>query len=386
MRFVVAKRNGQRGAGLGNEILPWAKGWIASQVLDARLVGPSWGINPRRYFRNFQTSRLDFLLEDALRRLPHHSFTKQDFSASGEADFGTALKKWAAAKGLTNSGSYIVTVGGMWGGYASIQSARQFLFAKLLNSKDALANLHQLTSSLDPGKLTVAVHMRTAGDGFQQPSPSESVRGKFNILVPGDWYLWICEQLQRTFRNRIQFHFFTDRPGPWFQEAVRRFNPGQITQTGLTECSDLLFMSQADLRVCSVSSYSLAANYLSEGPFVWYEPQLTLEDGDYSLWGKEEGLASASPLETDFQRCLFNTDFGGSRECVPPSTFLGTPMNIGDSLPDSLAGLLDQKLTCRNPQTNLLGFGSLPQAAMQQKGCSKTPIVDLLFREIEWLK
>jgi hypothetical protein len=61
-------------------------------------------------------------------------------------------------------------------------------------------------------------------------------------------------------------------------------------------------------------------------------------------------------------------------------------MNIGDPLPASLAGLLDQKLTCRDPQTNLLGFGSLPQAALQQKGCSKTPVVDLLFREIEWLK
>jgi len=386
MRFVVAKRNGQRGAGLGNEILPWAKGWIASQVLDAHLVGPSWGLNPRRYFRNFQTSRLDFLLEEALRHLPHHSFTQQDFRASGRADFGVALKQWAQSRGLTNSRSYIVSVEGMWGGYASIRSARQFLLAKLLNSKDALANLHQITSSLDPGKLTVAVHMRTAGDGFQQPDPRESVRGKFNILVPGDWYLSVCEQLQRKFRDRIQFHIFTDRPGPYFQEAVRRFNPGQFTQTGLTECSDLLFMSQADLRICSVSSYSLAANYLSEGPFVWYEPQLTLEDGLYSLWGKEEGAAGAPPLQSDLQHCLFGADFATSRECVPPSTFLGSPMNIGDPLPASLAGLLDQKLTCRDPQTNLLGFGSLPQAALQQKGCSKTPVVDLLFREIEWLK
>jgi hypothetical protein len=42
-------------------------------------------------------------------------------------------------------------------------------------------------------------------------------------------------------------------------------------------------------------------------------------------------------------------------------------MNFDDSLPDALLDLLDQKLACRDPKTNLLGYGSLPQVAAQQK-------------------
>ena len=46
-RFVVAERLSVRWEGLGNEMIPWAKGFIASQVLNAHLVGPSWGLNRR---------------------------------------------------------------------------------------------------------------------------------------------------------------------------------------------------------------------------------------------------------------------------------------------------------------------------------------------------
>ncbi len=117
MRFVVAKRHGRRGGGLGNEMFPWAKGWIASQVLDARLIGPSWGLNQRKYHRNFGTSRLDFLAEEALAHLPHHAFTESEYRATGEIDFGAAIRKWATTRGLKAKSSYIVSVEGMWGGY-----------------------------------------------------------------------------------------------------------------------------------------------------------------------------------------------------------------------------------------------------------------------------
>jgi hypothetical protein len=367
MRFVVAKRNGRRGAGLGNEILPWAKGWIASQVLNARLVGPSWGINQRRYYRNFRTSRLDFLLEDSLLRLPHHTFTEQDFRASGEADFGSALRKWAVERRLSDKRSFVVSVEGMWGGYASIRSAREFLLAKLLNSRDALHNVYEIASALDPGKLFVTVHMRSTGDGFITPASGESVRGKFNMIVPGDWYLWVCSELQSRFRDRIQFRFLTDRRTSHFDEALRMFNPHQTAQDGLTECSDLLLMSQADLRICSVSSYSLTANFLSDGPFVWYEPQLTLNEGRYTLW-REGGMQSstcprAAKSLDDIHSPISVCDPSGT---VKPM-FLGTPLNIGDPLPDSLVELLEQRLSCHDPRTNLLGYGSIPQSAARHR-------------------
>jgi hypothetical protein len=157
MRFVVAQRNSRRGEGLGNEMFPWAKGWIASQALRAHLIGPAWGINRRSYYRNFRTSRLDFLWEDALLRLPHFAFTAEDYLGTGQTDFGAAISQWANVRGLARRRSFVVSVGGMWGGYEAIRSARPFLLSRLLASRDALRNLYQVHSKLDRSKLFVAV-------------------------------------------------------------------------------------------------------------------------------------------------------------------------------------------------------------------------------------
>jgi hypothetical protein len=361
MRFVVAQRNSRRGEGLGNEMFPWAKGWIASQALRAHLIGPAWGINRRRYYRNFRTSRLDFLIEDALLRLPHFDFTEKDYLGTGQTDFGAAISQWANVRGLTRRRSFAVSVGGMWGGYGAIRSARPFLFSRLFASRDALRNLYQVHSKLDRSKLFVAVHMRSGCEGFTTPTPGETRRGKFNILIPGDWYLWVCRTLKERFRDRIQFWFFTDRKNPDCEEAIRRFNPAQFTQSGLTECSDLLSMTLADLRVCSVSSYSLAANFLSDGPYVWHEPQLTLRDGFYTLWGSEEiqeKRASPTALSKEFVAKVGGAHGQGQSM---PVNFLGVPMDIGDPLPEHLVELLEQRLRNHDSRTNLIEYGCVPQ-------------------------
>jgi hypothetical protein len=68
------------------------------------------------------------------------------------------------------------------------------------------------------------------------------MRRCYSILpqILGDWYLWICKVLKERFRERVQFWFFTDHKNPDCEEAIRRFNPTQFAQAGLTECSDLL--------------------------------------------------------------------------------------------------------------------------------------------------
>jgi hypothetical protein len=249
----------------------------------------------------------------------------------------------------------------MWGGYVAIRTAREFLQSQLLTSRNALSNVFQITSGLDHSKLFVAVHMRSTEFGFITPEHEEDVRGKFNIFVPSEWYLSVCTRLQQRFGDRIQFHIFTDRPSPEFVEMVRRFNPGQITQTAFTECSDLLLMAQADLRVCSVSSYSLAANFLSDGPFVWYEPQLTLADGHYVLWGDRRAqLLTDEPVPQKDDRTLGSVTVRKNPRSTR-SAVLGTAMNAGEPVPDALAALLEQKLSCHNPETNLLEYGSVPQ-------------------------
>jgi hypothetical protein len=344
-----------RGEGLGNEILPWAKGMIASEVLDGMLIGPSWGLNKRRYYRNFQTSRLDFLLEDALVRLPNYRFTERDYIESGEVDFGAAIQSWANRHGLLRKKHFIVIVDGMYGSYASIHNARPFLWAKLLNSRDAISNVYRIASTLDRCKLFVAVHMRFGGD-FVRLKEGENARGQFNIFIPGEWYLHACQALVDDLGDSVQFHFFTDRGGPEYDEAVRCFNPGQIHQRGLTECSDLLLMAQADLRICSISSYSLVASFLSDGPYLWYEPQLTQIDGMYSLWGMEEQQRrKGSPSDLSATR---------AKEIEPgtpwESEFRGYAMRTGGIFPPGLLTQLRRRLLAKNPTANLLEYGALP--------------------------
>jgi hypothetical protein len=203
--------------------------------------------------------------------------------------------------------------------------------------------------------------MRSGGEGFATPTPGTSQRGKFNFQIPGDWYLWVCKVLKERFRDRVQFWFFTDHENPDCEEAIRRFNPTQFAQTGLTECSDLLLMAQADLRVCSVSSYSMAASFLSDGPYVWYEPQLTLSDGLYTLWGDEEAQkkkASPTALSKQFVRKAAASRSVGDHL---PLGFLGAPMDFGDPLPDCLVQLLEQRLCDHDSRTNLLEYGCVAQ-------------------------
>lgn len=354
MRYVVARRSSRRGEGLGNEILPWAKGMIASQALDATLVGPSWGLNKRKYYRNFGTSRFDFLLEDGLVRLPHSCFTEQDYLDSGEVDFGQAIKLWAQRKGLLQKDRFIVTVDGMYGAYASIYNARPMLWAKLLNGRDVSKNVYQVLSTLDRRKLFVAVHMRLGGD-FVKTKEGENERGKFNIFIPGEWYLNACEALVSHLGESVQFYFLTDRGGPEYDEAVRRFNPGQLRQDGLTECSDLVLMSLADLRICSVSSYSLVASFLSGGPYLWYEPQLTLVDDVYTLWGMEGAQRmKGSPTEIN-TRMARGIEPGSAWE----SAFRGYAMPVSGSIPKGLMKQLEQRLL-EKAMGSLLEYGALP--------------------------
>jgi hypothetical protein len=329
---------------------------IASQELSARLIGPSWGLNQRKYYRNFRTSRLDFIIEDALVRLPHFSFTEQDYLDSGETDFGDAIKLWAKQHGLLQRKSFAITVDGLYGGYAAIWNARAMITSKLLSSKDTIKNIYEISSKLDRSKLFVTIHVRSTVGGHQILATDESPRGRFNICLPADWYMEVCETLRNHFGDRIQFHIFTDRGGPEFEEMVRRFNPNQTRQGGLTECSDLMLMAQSDLRVCSVSSYSLIASFLSDGPYLWYEPQLELSDGAYTLWGNEPAQQSFGSLTMRSREAI---------RALPPesdcaSLFRGYPATASGHFSSGLLKQLEGKLTERSTG-NLLNYGAVPE-------------------------
>jgi len=141
---------------------------------------------------------------------------------------------------------------------------------------------------------------------------------------------------------------------------VRRFNPGQTLQYGLTECSDLLLMTMADIRICSISSYSLVASFLSGGPYLWYEPQLTVSGEFYSLWGCEPKQMEQGSLSQRSLAFVSSLTCNALTDDELPVDFMGTAMNIGDELPRGLVRVLESRLRNIDPRTNLLEYGCLP--------------------------
>jgi hypothetical protein len=243
----------------------------------------------------------------------------------------------------------------MWGGYLAISSARNFLRAKLLNSRNALANMFKVQSRLDRRKLTIAVHMRLAGD-FSAAGPGNEVRSRFNIQIPIQWYRGVCEALRRSFGNRIQFCFFTDKETPQYLELISEYCLEQVRCRELSECSDLLLMAEADLRICSISSYSMAACFLSAGPYVWYEPQLHLEGGMYSLWGHEPSQqvpGSPTVASANYLRTAAATSTNQPQEL----RFRGYPVGVDGLLPQGLIDRLEAAFAEKDLRTDLMQYG-----------------------------
>ena len=59
----------KRGYGLGNELIPWARAFIASELLGARLLPPAFGLNRRGYWRHFRTLPDDWIYHRALQKI-----------------------------------------------------------------------------------------------------------------------------------------------------------------------------------------------------------------------------------------------------------------------------------------------------------------------------
>jgi hypothetical protein len=145
------------------------------------------------------------------------SFSEDDYFKTGEVDFGKAIEKWARRKQLSEEKAFVVTVDGMYGGYLSIQHARPFLWSKLLNSRDAISNVYKIASKLNRKKLFIAVHMRLGGD-FTPLKEGEDAGGKFNIAIPGQWYLNVCQALKDKVGDDYNFTFSLIAAGTRFKK------------------------------------------------------------------------------------------------------------------------------------------------------------------------
>jgi hypothetical protein len=286
MRICIPEIGGRRGAGLGNELFPWAKAFLAAQALGGRVTQPAWGLNQRKYYRDFGSSRFDWLQQAAIKlALPVVHFDEAAYHATGRDDYQDAVAEFATAEKLDRRRNFVFAASGMWGGFKAVRKARVFVLAELLKARRAVANVHAMLAQVGAGKALIAVHVRR-GD-FLNLSSEADYRGRFNVALPLEWYLATCASIKRSCGDQVEFLLLTDASPEQVAPFINAFQPLTTFHLRQTDCSDLLLMAFADCIVCSVSSYSMWGAFLSNAPYIWCAANLQEHDGCGSLWGHE---------------------------------------------------------------------------------------------------
>lgn len=273
-----------RGAGLGNEIIPWGKAFIAAQEFGLKVLRPAWGLNVRGYHKDFETSRLDWPLHRALAIMP--TITIGEASIAGKADYAAALEPYRAQV-LSCTGPLVVRhASGMIGGFLGIRAARDYLRGQLLRPPHVARDVYAVQKKFDSAKLTIALHIRRGDFATLDQGPAP---GQFNKTVPIRWYDNVATVLRKRYADRAQFVVYTDAPKD--QEVLalcRKLNALSLPQRGRPVLSDLWGMANSDLLVCSVSAMSMLAAYLSSNQYVWYGPHLGETHGWRRIWALED--------------------------------------------------------------------------------------------------
>lgn len=349
MRYCLSRVQG-RGAGLGNELIPWARSHLAAQMLGAQCLTPAFGMNTRRYWRHFGTPRYDFVVNRAIEKLlPVVRYTEADFLRNGGDDFVNAFAPFAEEHKLYDRGPYVLVTDGMWGGFRHIAKARDFVYSTLYQSRFAAKNLLAIQRRLDPAKITVGMHIRL-GDFGAVPTELSAYQGKFNLALPLQWYRNIASNLVRELGDTVQFLIVSDGTAEQLAPLLQGLSAVTTSDLPDSDCSDLLALANADLLVCSVSSFSATAAYLSKVPYLWFEPNLQRHDERYfSIWGHEPAQQSKDGSTV---RSIQKLDAS-----VSHSLSRGIPIGMqGRVPPDLLFRLMEQKKG-NSQDTDLVQYG-----------------------------
>jgi hypothetical protein len=341
MRVTFPMWIGRRHQGLGNELIPWAKAFIASQELGIKFLPPALGLNDRRYYEYFGTSRFDWIYYAILKKiLPCFVFTEAEYQATGEKDFGSAIRVYADRNNLKNKRSYALLTEGLWGNWYSIRQAKHFVLSELYRSRSLTPNLYQMDCQVADKQLVVGIHIRM-GDFLPVANP-DTYQGLWNTRVPLQWYLKVCRQLKQALAGSVSFMLLTDGTESELRDFIDEFSP--ITNFGQPNSvvSDLLALASADALVCSISSYSMWGAFLSGTPYFWYLPNLYDSDGYLTLWQERiEGIGDNLALEDILPR--------------------GIPLREDGRIPQAVLAYLQAKAKLNSVSLDLVKSGGVPR-------------------------
>lgn len=343
-RICMARSVGRyRGEGLGNEVFPWAKAYLASRELGWGLLPPPWGLNRRGYWREFGTSRLDWFGHRALRAvMPTVTVTDEMVRSTGETDYGAAVRRLDAEFGWSRRKSLLLVHQGMSGGLLGIARSRNYLRNTLLGRLP-----HVALEDREPGAdhLHVAVHVRL-GD-FCETSSAGPKPGDTNERLPAEWYRSVLAALRERFGEVLHVEIMSDDPAR-VARLLPEWSKDIAPPRGTRE--DLSVMAAADLLVCSISTFSMLAAFLSDAPYIWYRPHLAESDGFLSIWGSRPDRIG-STLEHTAKERQDATGMPGR----------GTTMDVGDDVPAWLVEHLMARVALRRRSADLIHFGVIPE-------------------------
>jgi hypothetical protein len=331
-----------RGAGLGNELIPWGKALLAAHRFGLRPLHPAWAFNPRGYRAEFETSRLDWPAHEVLKRVGRRMvITREDVRSTGASDYLDALEILTQSRALR--GPLVMEhASGMHGGYRSIRAARALLLREILRPRAAAEALYALGASARPDRLTVGFHVRS-GD-FE--TADEIRPGVFNVALPQAWYISVAERLAAEFEGEIEAIVVSDGDLKPLANSLRRVLPVvDLRLDQHTAVGDLATLAACDALVCSISSYSLAAAFLSDRPYIWFVPHLNAIGGWLSLWGHEEDQHQG-PTASASQEDAASVDVGR-----------GVPLGWDDPLPAHAVDLLSGSLVAKEMDRDLIYYG-----------------------------
>jgi hypothetical protein len=349
MRYAIPVVD-RRGAGLGNELILWAKAFVAGQALGLKTLHPAWGINRRNYWRYFGTSRSDYVVHRLLRAaLPKVRFDEEDYVRCGGGDFADALTAFARERGLERSGPLALEIAGLWGGPGMLYPAREFVRGQLLGTRYTAANLYQVARRAGDERLRIGVHLRR-GD-FGAPVARGAYAGTFNVAVPLAWYEAMMATLHRAFGDGIVFVIASDASAAELTPLTSRFPCVTTMDLPNSDVSDLIALATSDFLICSISSFSLWAAFLGEMPYAWFRPQLSEFAGTLSIWGHQAPQQQpASPLGQARAEVASLSE-------ADPIWPRGIPVDEDGALSDELMDDLRHVLWRRRRATDLIRYG-----------------------------
>ena len=345
----------KRGYGLGNEFIPWSRAFLAAQLFDATLLPPAFGLNRRRYWRHFGTPLDDWIQHRALvRLLPCIEFTERDYMDHGGDDLLAALRSFGAEHRLAERGSWVFKTSGLWGGYGHIAPAREFIRATLYGSRFAPRNLLRLGERLDARKLLVAMHVRL-GD-FRPADGQVDYRQSANVSLPISWFCDIARQLEQALPGGVQFLLVSDGE-PDSLRPLTDAHPCVTTRDlANSDCSDMLALADADLLVCSASTFSAIAALISESPYLWFGG---------NLYRHPEGCFSLGHFETApaWQRLPVERAVREYGQAAGQWPARGFGVGLGDPLPAAALPLALARQARRQARYDLVHYGVSPVPA-----------------------